>query len=105
MKTQLVILASVLLYINNHAQNNTLKKYNIKKVTISDNNIKKFSLENKIFLGKIVNVYDGDTCKIIICFKDEFFKFNVRMIGYDSPELKSKNEEYNENVDSIIIKF
>ena len=59
---------------------------------INKNNIKKFSLEDKIFIGKVVEVYDGDTCKIAIYFKNEFMKFTMRMLGYDTPELRTKNE-------------
>ena len=59
---------------------------------INKNNVKKFTLENKIFIGKVVEVYDGDTCKIVIYFKNEFIKFNMRMLGYDTPELRTKNE-------------
>ena len=59
---------------------------------INKTNVKKFTLENKIFIGKVVDVYDGDTCKIVMCFKNEFMKFSMRMLGYDTPELRTKNE-------------
>jgi micrococcal nuclease len=50
------------------------------------NNIPLFSLKGKKFSCKVVNVYDGDTCKIVIKLFDEFTKFNLRLEGYDSPE-------------------
>lgn len=39
-------------------------------------------------LGKVVNIHDGDTVKIVVKFDEEMYKFNCRMLGYDSPELK-----------------
>lgn len=69
----------------------TKEKYDELK-SIDKNTVKKFSLESKIFIGKIVDVYDGDTCKVVIFFKNEFMKFNIRMSGYDTPELKTKND-------------
>jgi endonuclease YncB( thermonuclease family) len=47
--------------------------------------------------GKIIRVYDGDTVTIAARFKiDEIyipklFRYNVRLRGIDSPEMKSKN--------------
>ena len=68
----------------------TKEQYNEFK-SIDKNTVKVFSLANKAFIGKVVDVYDGDTCKIVIYYKNEFVKFNIRMYGYDSPELKTKN--------------
>ena len=39
----------------------------------------------------MVQVYDGDTCKIVIPFKHELFKWNCRLTGLDTPELRTKN--------------
>lgn len=36
---------------------------------------------------KIVDVYDGDTCTIVIFNKGDFEKHKLRMSGYDSPEM------------------
>lgn len=41
---------------------------------------------------KIVSVYDGDTCTIICIFRGKFVRWRCRMFGYDSPELRSKDE-------------
>ena len=68
----------------------TKEQYNeLKKI---DKTVEIFSLNKKIFIGKVVDVYDGDTCKIVINLKNEFVKFNVRMLGYDSPEIRTKND-------------
>jgi len=43
-----------------------------------------------IIQGKVVDVYDGDTCKIV-CFypnSKKMVRYSCRMYGYDSPEMK-----------------
>lgn len=54
---------------------------------------KEFSLNGQKLKGKVVSVYDGDTCKIILPFKGEFFKWNCRLNNIDTPELRTKNEK------------
>lgn len=57
-------------------------------INAKDKNILNFSLENKIFYGKIVDVYDADTCKAIFYLNDQIVKFTIRLKGVDSPEIK-----------------
>lgn len=49
------------------------------------------------FNCKVVDVYDGDTCTIVLINKGSYEKHKLRMYGYDSPEmkplLKLKNRE------------
>jgi endonuclease YncB( thermonuclease family) len=46
---------------------------------------------------RVLSVYDGDTCTIgMYLFGDAnqpTFKFNARLIGIDTPEIKSKDDE------------
>jgi endonuclease YncB( thermonuclease family) len=53
----------------------------------------KFSLAGYKTYAKCVYVYDGDTIHVV--FKspnsNDFFKWNVRLTGIDTPEMKSKN--------------
>jgi len=44
--------------------------------------------------AKVVKVYDGDTCTVCIPIGDEFKRLQVRMYGYDAPELKDKRLEH-----------
>ena len=58
----------------------------------SDCNVEMFSLTGRTVLGKVVSVYDGDTCKVnLFLAPNDLKQFNIRMNGYDSPELKTKN--------------
>ena len=42
-------------------------------------------------IGRVVDIYDGDTCTIIIKYDKKYIKFPVRLYGIDTCELKSKN--------------
>lgn len=60
-----------------------------------DNKTPMFSLENKIKLCKVVNVYDGDTCKVVFKLNNELCRWNVRMTGYDTPEMRPPRSQPN----------
>lgn len=60
------------------------------------NNTKKYVPD--ITYGKVIKVYDGDTITIAtqlyngsLVPKKDMYKFSVRMIGIDTPEIKSSN--------------
>lgn len=55
-------------------------------------NIKKFSLNNIICNAKIIKVYDGDSITAIFEYKNELYKWNCRLTGIDTPEIKTKDE-------------
>lgn len=66
-----------------------------KQILLSDctyKNTDKFSFIGKIFEAKCVKVYDGDSITVVFKLFDEFKRFSVRMNGYDSPEIRSKND-------------
>ena len=73
-----------------------------KKLYLADNDTPLFSLDGKIKKCKVVDVYDGDTCKVVFYLNNIIYKWNVRMIGYDSPEIRPSRKL--ENRDEIIIK-
>lgn len=53
-----------------------------------DLNTSEFSFENEIHLAKVVSCYDGDTMHCIFKHDGKYQKFDIRMFGYDSPEMK-----------------
>jgi len=55
---------------------------------LKNNDVEEFSLRGKEFIGKVVDVYDGDTCKIVFYLKDDLIKFTCRLYGINAPELK-----------------
>jgi len=70
------------LYINNE----------LKKQT---NETPFFDLKGNTYYVKVVEVYDGDTCYIVMRFNKKFLKFKVRALGYDSPEMKPLKSDPN----------
>jgi len=56
-----------------------------------DNTIDKLSFKGETITGKCVNVYDGDTVKIVFPINNKLYKWNCRLSGIDTPELRTKN--------------
>ena len=70
---------------------NCISDYYLNK---QDNNTEPFTIVGK-YRCKVVNVYDGDTCKIVMRYNGNYKRFNVRMNGYDSPEMKPSKSNKN----------
>ena len=65
--------------------------------------VKEFSLNFKIFLGKIVHVTDGDTVKAAILLNGKFTRFTFRLSGIDTPETrKGEVRDFGKQVKKII---
>jgi endonuclease YncB( thermonuclease family) len=54
-------------------------------------NIPEFTLKGINTIAKVVDVYDGDTCKVVIDFNGKMTKFTIRLNGYDSPEMRTSD--------------
>ena len=54
-----------------------------------------FSLEGSFVKCKVVNVYDGDTCKVVFPLNGEIYRWNVRLTGYDTPEMRPPRSQEN----------
>ena len=53
-----------------------------------------FSLEGMVKMCKVVEVYDGDSCKIVLRLDGiGLVKFNCRMNGYDTPEMRPPRDQ------------
>ena len=50
-----------------------------------------FTLNGLKMSARVTDVYDGDTVKVIFKFKDIFYKWNCRLLGIDTPEIRTKN--------------
>ena len=57
-------------------------------ITITSKDVEYFSLNGIKTQGKIVDIYDGDTCTIIFYYKNEFMKLKCRLNGIDCPEMR-----------------
>ena len=58
-----------------------------------DKKIKRFSLKNQVKIAKCVDVYDGDTIQLVFPLQDELFRWTCRLIGIDTPEIRTKNKK------------
>ena len=63
--------------------------------TTVDNQTPLFSLEDTYCQCKVVNVYDGDTCKVVFPFSGKMYRWNVRLTGYDTPEMRPPRSQAN----------
>lgn len=68
-----------------------LNTYDIKTPT--------FSLEGKTKLCKVVDIYDGDSIRVVFKDNNIINKWSIRMTGYDSPEMRPSKKL--ENRDEI----
>lgn len=55
-------------------------------------NTKLFSLNGNTYIGKVVYVYDGDTLHVAFNECGDYYRWNCRIIGVDTPELRTKNQ-------------
>lgn len=88
-------------YIKNKCQE--FKSNSIKMNASIEDELKDATWQNakafvpNISYGKVIKVYDGDTCTIACKLYNEdtekqLYRFSVRLNGIDSPEMNSRNE-------------
>lgn len=51
-----------------------------------------FSLDGETHDAKVVYIYDGDTMHVVFKKFGQFYRWNCRIMGVDTPELKTKNQ-------------
>ncbi len=57
-----------------------------------DKKTPKFSLENHTKLAKVVDIYDGDSCRVVFEHNRTINMWNIRMLGYDTPEMRPRKD-------------
>ena len=50
------------------------------------------NVNGNAYLAKVVHIYDGDTMHIVFREFGSYYKWNCRVTGVDTPELRTKNE-------------
>lgn len=63
------------------------------KQAAANKTLPRWSLEGVVACGVAVSNYDGDTCDVVMKIPGEgdgIKRFTIRMLGYNSPEIKSK---------------
>ncbi len=56
--------------------------------TTKNSDVELFTLKGLRLTGKVVEIYDGDTCKIVLFVGGQRQKFTTRLMGLDTPEMK-----------------
>ena len=55
-----------------------------------DNSVGLFSLEGQEHRAKVVDVYDGDTIKCVFPIHNKLYRWNCRIAGVDTPEIRTR---------------
>ena len=55
-----------------------------------NNKVPMFSLEDQLIKAKVVSVYDGDTVKVVFPLQGILYRWNCRLTGVDTPELRCR---------------
>lgn len=57
-----------------------------------DKKTPKFSLDKHTKLAKVVDIYDGDSCRVVFEHNRTINMWNIRMVGYDTPEMRPRKD-------------
>lgn len=49
-----------------------------------------FTFEGQTLQAKVVSVYDGDTVKVVFPLGETYYKWNCRLTGIDTPEIRTR---------------
>jgi endonuclease YncB( thermonuclease family) len=80
--------------IENDMNNSVNIKSLLSQYTIA--NTPTFNLQSKRCYARVIDVYDADTFTVAIPLFNTVYKFNVRLSGIDTPEIRSKNPKNKE---------
>ena len=58
-------------------------------------NTPKFNFANQTRYCKVIKIYDGDTITVAMEIHKKIYKYSLRMLGYDSPEMKPPKNQPN----------
>ena len=59
-----------------------------------NDDVKEFSFIGETKEAKVVNVYDGDTIKVVFSVLGKLYKFNSRIQHVDTPEIRTRNKKH-----------
>lgn len=55
--------------------------------------VPKFDLDGQSLYARLINVHDGDSQNLLILFANRVYKVHTRLIGLDTPEIRTKDLE------------
>jgi len=72
----------------NNEVDNLTDKFKQELIRCTTDTVTEFTLDGLKTIGKVVEVYDGDTCKIALINDNKIMKFACRLNFIDCPEMK-----------------
>jgi endonuclease YncB( thermonuclease family) len=87
------------LQTNNNQIKSIVQKLEEELVQCTTNDITEFTLGGLKTIGKVVEVYDGDTCKIVLIHENKLMKFTCRLNFIDCPEIKPLKTKINREIE------
>lgn len=72
-----------------------LAKHRLRNLRVGE--VPKFDFKGKRVWARVVDVHDGDTIMVVIFLGKRPYKFQLRMMGYDSPEMQPPLDNYHRN--------
>lgn len=76
---------------------NLIQKFNVNDFTkYNYDNCETLFKSGYQTIGRVVDIYDGDTFTVIIEFQKKYIKYPVRLYGIDTCEMKSKDKDSKE---------
>lgn len=69
---------------------------NYRLIECNYKNTPTFSFNKLKFNAKVIKVYDGDTIWVAIKYNHKYVKIKVRLLGIDTPEIRTKSLEEKE---------
>ena len=73
--------------LNEENVNGEIEELNTK----TKENTEYMTLENNEYMAKIVYIYDGDTMHVVFKEFGKYFRWNCRISGVDTPEVRTRN--------------
>ncbi len=61
-----------------------------------DSTVKEFGFYGEQKEAKVVSVYDGDTVKVVFPVLKKLYKFNCRLQGVDTPDIRTRDKKEKE---------
>ena len=96
-------------YLYNRTDNNSNKLYiytstsmnpeQLNQLKQADDSIPEFSLDGIKQMCKVVDVYDGDTVKVVFFTNNILHKWSVRLYGINTPELRPSRSMPNRDIE------
>jgi endonuclease YncB( thermonuclease family) len=70
---------------------NLIQYYGLRNQT--EDNTPEYGFNDQKMMAKVVSVYDGDTCTVVVKINGKYQKIKIRCYGYDSPEMKPSKSQ------------